>query len=108
MSAASTMNAALIGAGRDVVLQPPSSSVADASGVVPLSVPAFPFSQQFFPDAYIPSLTFYMFAPTVGGFSTFAMPSIPPGWQGKVLFQSLAFGSSSNIELSTPTVIDVQ
>jgi hypothetical protein len=76
--------------------------------VVPTSLPAFPFSQQFFPDVYVPSLSFYLPTPTIGGFATFPMPPIPPFWTGKVLFQSLAFGSSSNLELSTPTVIDVQ
>lgn len=76
--------------------------------VVPASLPAFPWSQQFFPDVYVPSLFFYVPTPTIGGFATFPMPAIPPFWTGKVLFQSLAFGSSSNLELSTPTVIDVQ
>jgi hypothetical protein len=72
------------------------------------SVPAFPFSQQFFPDLYTPSLFFYMFTPTVGGWATFPMPAIPPGVTGKVLFQSVAFGAMGTLELSTPTVIDVQ
>ena len=75
--------------------------------VVPGSFPAFPFSQLFFPDVYVPSLFFYLPTPSPLGWSTFPMPAIPAGWQGKVLFQSIGFAANS-IELSTPTVIDVQ
>jgi hypothetical protein len=71
------------------------------------SLPAFPFSQLFFPDVYVPSLFFYLAAPTAGGWSTFPMPAIPPGFTGKVLFQSVGFSAAGTIELSTPTVIDV-
>lgn len=74
---------------------------------VPGSFPAFPFSLFCFPDLYIPSLNFYMPAAAPGGFGSFPMPAIPANWQGKVLFQSFAFGGSG-IELSTPVVIDVQ
>lgn len=74
---------------------------------VPGSVSAFPFSQLFFPDVYVPSLLFYMPAPSPLGWGTFPMPAIPPGFSGKVLFQSLGFAANT-LELSTPTVIDVQ
>ena len=74
---------------------------------VPGSFPAFPFSLFCFPDIYVPSFTFYMPAAAPGGFGAFPMPAIPANWQGKVLFQSFAFGGSG-IELSTPVVIDVQ
>ncbi|HEX5052900.1 MAG TPA: hypothetical protein VFZ65_14080 [Planctomycetota bacterium] len=73
---------------------------------VPSPFPAFPFSMACFPDFYPPNI-YYMFTPTVGGFSTFPMFSIPPLTTGKVLFQSLAFVGSS-LELSTPAIIDVQ
>ncbi|MFY9344799.1 MAG: hypothetical protein WAT39_20065 [Planctomycetota bacterium] len=77
------------------------------SPVVPGSLPAFPFSQFFFPDLYVPSLFFYLPAPTAGGYATFPMLAIPPLWSGKVLFQSVGWGGNT-LELSTPTVIDVQ
>lgn len=72
---------------------------------VPSSFPAFPFSQLCFPDFYPPNI-YYLFTGAPGGFGTFPMFAIPPNTTGKVLFQSLAFGSG--IELSTPAVIDVQ
>ena len=78
------------------------------SPVVPASLPAFPFSQMGFPDIYVPSLLFYLPTPTVGGFSTFPMPAIPPMFAGKVLFQSVGISAAGTFELSTPTVIDVQ
>jgi len=74
---------------------------------VPGSFPAFPFSQMFFPDIYVPSLFFYLLAPAPLGFGNFPMPAIPAGFSGKVLFQSVGF-TATTIELSTPTVIDVQ
>ncbi len=75
---------------------------------VPNSLPAFPFSQLFFPDVYVPSLFFYTPTPSPLGFGSFPMPAIPPGYTGKVLFQSLGFSAIGTLELSTPTVIDVQ
>jgi hypothetical protein len=78
------------------------------SPIVPASLPAFPFSQFGFPDVYVPSLLFYMAPPTIGGFSTFPMPAIPPMFTGKVLFQSVGISAAGTFELSTPTVIDVQ
>ena len=78
------------------------------SPIVPASLPAFPFSQMGFPDVYVPSLLFYLPAPTVGGWSTFPMPAIPPMFAGKVLFQSVGISAAGTFELSTPTVIDVQ
>ncbi len=74
---------------------------------VATSVNVFPFSLLCFPDAYVPSLLFYMPTPTVGGFATFPMFAVPPLTTGKVLFQSLAFGGSG-LELSAPAIIDVQ
>lgn len=74
---------------------------------VPGSLPAFPFSQLFFPDLYTPSLFFYMPAAAPLGFGSFPMPAIPPLYTGKVLFQAVGF-TAATIELSTPTVIDVQ
>jgi hypothetical protein len=56
---------------------------------------------------YIPSLLFYTVAAAPFGFGSVPTPAIPPGFTGKVLFQSVAF-SSMSIELSTPAVIDVQ
>ena len=45
---------------------------------------------------------------TVGaGFGSFPTPAIPPSWMGKLLFQGVGF-ATSGLELSTPTVIDVQ
>ena len=78
------------------------------SPVVPASLPAFPFSQLFFPDIYVPSLLYYMMAPAAGGFGTFPMPAIPPMFAGKVLFQSVGLTTAGTFELSTPAVIDVQ
>lgn len=75
--------------------------------VVPGSLPAFPFSQLFFPDVYVPSLFFYLPTPAPFGWGSFPMPAIPAGWSGKVLFQSVGFSAAGTIELSTPTVIDV-
>ncbi|MCA3010738.1 MAG: hypothetical protein INH34_20355 [Phycisphaerales bacterium] len=77
------------------------------SPIVPGSAPAFPFSMMHFPDVYIPSLLFYTVATAPFGFGSVPTPAIPPGFTGKVLFQSVAF-SSMSIELSTPAVIDVQ
>ena len=75
---------------------------------VPVSLTVAPFfSALCFPDLYTPSLNFWTIAAAPGGFGTFATPVIPVGYTGKVLFQSLAFGGSG-LELSTPTVIDVQ
>jgi hypothetical protein len=76
------------------------------SPVVPGSMPAFPFSQLYFPDLYIPSLLFYTVAATPFGFGSVPTPAIPAGFSGKVLFQSVGF-SADSIELSTPAVIDV-
>ncbi|MBL8732501.1 MAG: hypothetical protein JNN13_09050 [Planctomycetes bacterium] len=74
---------------------------------VPGSITVAPFLSAFcFPDWYFPSMTFWAPVPAPGGFGTFATPAIPPLWSGKLLFQSFAFGGSG-IELSTPTVIDV-
>jgi hypothetical protein len=75
---------------------------------VPGSLPAFPFSQMFFPDLYVPSLNFYMPAPSPLGWGSFPMPAIPAGFAGKVLFQSVGISTAGTFELSTPTVIDVQ
>lgn len=77
------------------------------SPVVPGSVPAFPFSMMYFPDLYVPSLLFYTVASAPLGFGSVPTPAIPPGFTGKVLFQSVAF-STMSIELSTPAVLDVQ
>jgi hypothetical protein len=77
------------------------------SPVVPASFPAAPFSQEFFPDLYAPSLLLYTVAAAPTGFATVPTPAIPPGFTGKVLFQSAGF-SATSIELSTPAVIDVQ
>lgn len=72
---------------------------------VPGSFPAWPFSLLCFPDVYIPNLIPHVPAP--GPWGSFPMVAIPPLWTGKVLFQSVGFGGSG-LELSTPTVIDVQ
>ncbi|HEX5054007.1 MAG TPA: hypothetical protein VFZ65_19670 [Planctomycetota bacterium] len=74
---------------------------------VPGSITVAPALSAFcFPDWYFPSLNFWLPVPAPGGFGTFPTPAIPPFWTGKILFQSIAFGGSG-IELSTPTVIDV-
>lgn len=72
---------------------------------VPGSVSAFPFSLLCFPDLYAPSLFVHAF-PLVGPWGSFPMVAIPPAFSGKVLYQALGFGGSG-LELSTPTVIDV-
>jgi hypothetical protein len=72
---------------------------------VPGSIPAFPFSLLCFPDLYAPSL-FVHWWPLVGPWGSFPMIAIPPAYSGKVLYQALGFGGSG-LELSTPTVIDV-
>lgn len=77
------------------------------SPIVPASLPAFPFSQMFFPDLYATSLTFYTTTTAVGGFGSFPMPAIPPGFSGKVLFQSVGISTAGTFELSTPAVLDV-
>ncbi|MCU0865667.1 MAG: hypothetical protein MUC36_17925 [Planctomycetes bacterium] len=74
--------------------------------VVPASFPAFPFSQLCFPDLYAPSVFVHAF-PLFGTWGSFPMVAIPPGFAGKVLFQSVGFGPGT-FELSTPVVIDVQ
>lgn len=74
---------------------------------VPTSITVAPtFSAFCFPDWYFPSMNFWWPAAAPGGFGTFPTPPIPVGFTGKLLFQSFAFGGSG-IELSTPTVIDV-
>jgi hypothetical protein len=79
-----------------------------APPVVPTSLTVAPaFSALCFPDLYAPTLTYWGFAAAPLGFGSIATPAIPPLWSGKLLFQSLAFGGSG-LELSTPTVIDVQ
>ena len=72
---------------------------------VPGSLPAFPFSLLCFPDLYAPSL-FVHFLPAPGQWGSFPMVAIPPAFSGKVLYQMIGFGGSG-LELSTPTVIDV-
>ena len=72
---------------------------------VPGSLPAFPFSLLCFPDLYTPSL-FLHFWPAPGQWGSFPMVAIPPAFSGKVLYQMVGFGGSG-LELSTPTVIDV-
>jgi hypothetical protein len=74
--------------------------------VVPGSLPAAPFSLLCFPDLYAPSVVVHAW-PLFGTWGSFPMVAIPPGFMGKVLFQSVGFGGSG-LELSTPTVIDVQ
>ena len=74
--------------------------------VVPGSLPAAPFSLFCFPDLYAPSVFVHAW-PLFGTWGSFPMVAIPPGYTGKVLFQSVGFGGSG-LELSTPTVIDVQ
>lgn len=78
------------------------------SPVVPASIGAYPFSEQFFPDLYAPNLLFYMLAPAAAGFGSFPTPAIPPMFAGKVLFQSVGFTAFGTFELSTPALIDVQ
>ncbi|MEO6597823.1 MAG: hypothetical protein ABIP94_24010 [Planctomycetota bacterium] len=73
--------------------------------VVPPSLPAFPFSPNCFPDLYAPSVFVYWW-PAFGPWGSFPTPAIPPFYAGKVLFQSIGFGTT--FELSTPAVIDVQ
>ncbi len=76
--------------------------------VVPTSLTVAPgFSAFCFPDLYVPTLMFWGLAPAPLGFGSIGTPAIPPLWSGKLLFQSVAFGGSG-LELSTPTVIDVQ
>jgi hypothetical protein len=77
------------------------------SPFVPMSLPGFPFPQ-FFPDVYIPSISFYLTATTPGGFGSFPMPAIPPFFTGKVLFQSVVITTAGTFELSAPAVVDVQ
>jgi hypothetical protein len=72
---------------------------------VPGSFPAFPFSLLCFPDLYSPSLALHAW-PLPGQWGVFPMVAIPPAFSGKVLYQMLGFGGSG-LELSTPTVIDV-
>jgi hypothetical protein len=72
---------------------------------IPGSFPAWPWSPTCFPDLYAPSL-FVHWWPLFGPWGSFPMPAIPPLWQGKVLFQSVGFGST--LELSTPAVVDVK
>jgi hypothetical protein len=77
------------------------------SPFVPMSLPGFPFPQ-FFPDIYIPSISFYLTATAPGGFGSFPMPAIPPFFTGKVLFQSVVITTAGTFELSAPAVVDVQ
>lgn len=72
---------------------------------VPGSLPAFPFSLLCFPDIYVPNLIPHAW-PLAGQWGSFGMAAIPPAFSGKVLFQMVGFGGSG-LELSTPTVIDV-
>jgi hypothetical protein len=76
-----------------------------APATVPGSLPAFPFSQLCFPDLYTPNLILH-FWPAPGQWGSFPMVAIPPAFSGKVLYQMVGFGGSG-LELSTPTVIDV-
>jgi hypothetical protein len=78
------------------------------SPVVPFSIPVAPWlSPDCFPDWHCPSSLFWNMTATTNGIGTFPTPAIPVGWSGKMLFQSAALDGST-IQLSTPTVIDVQ
>lgn len=75
---------------------------------VPTSLTVAPaFSPFCFPDLYTPSLFSHAFVTAPTGWASFPMVGIPPLWTGKVLYQSVGFATGS-LELSTPTVIDVQ
>jgi hypothetical protein len=63
-------------------------------------------SPDCFPDYFFPSNMFWNMTNTASGFGSFTTPAIPVGWSGKLLFQSAAFDGPA-IQLSTPTVIDV-
>lgn len=63
-------------------------------------------SPDCFPDYFFPSNMFWSMTNTASGFGSFTTPAIPVGWSGKLLFQSAAFDGPA-IQLSTPTVIDV-
>lgn len=68
---------------------------------------SFPLSMLCFPDFY-PMPNLYTWAPTIGGFATWPMLAIPPGFTGNVVFQSLGFSSSGSIELSTPMMLEIR
>ncbi|MEO6593848.1 MAG: hypothetical protein ABIP94_03750 [Planctomycetota bacterium] len=72
--------------------------------------PSITVPGNFFPDWYCLSLTLWDFGAPVNGFHSFATPTIPVGWSGKLMFQSLGFDVASTtlqLDLSTPCVIDV-
>ena len=73
--------------------------------VVPHALVGLPYSLNCFPDLYTPALLSYgvYMGP---GFGSMPVPAIPPGYTGKVLFQSVGVGGGA-IEFSTPMVIDV-
>jgi hypothetical protein len=78
-----------------------------ASPTVSSSVTFAPLlSPNCFPDWYINLNMLWAATPITNGFGSFTTPTIPVGWSGKLLFQSCAL-SGTDIEFSTPMVIDV-
>ena len=110
------------------VVTVPAAGLPVGSQMVDLSSP-WPFNFVFWtPAAFVPAtaspsfpnilglpLTFPDFYPnpnfwtwTGGGFNSWPMLPIPPGFVGKVLFQSLAFPPGGSWEVSTPITIEFQ
>jgi len=110
------------------VVTVPAAGLPVGSQMVDLSSP-WPFNFIFWtPAAFLPGtvtqsatnpfavpLTFPDFYPfpnywsfTGGGFASWPMLPIPPGFVGKVVFQSLAFPPGGSWELSTPITVEFQ
>ena len=79
--------------------------------VVPSTIaPAISAGQNLFPEWYCLGFTLWNFGATVNGFHFFNTPTIPVGWSGKLMFQSIGFDAANNsslLNISTPCVIDV-
>lgn len=74
--------------------------------VVATSFPLTFLSEHCFPDWYCPSAVLWWFSTAANGFASFPTPSIPVGWNGKLLFQSIGFYGPF-YEISTPCVVEV-
>lgn len=72
--------------------------------------PSITVGQNLFPEWYCLGFTLWDFGVMANGFHFFNTPTIPIGWSGKLLFQSLGFdvaSTNSLLNVSTPCVIDV-
>ncbi|MBL8750319.1 MAG: hypothetical protein JNK78_14230 [Planctomycetes bacterium] len=68
---------------------------------------ANPFWMLTHPDFY-PMPTIWTSCLTAGGFATWPMLALPPGFTGNVVFQAVGFSTFGSIEFSTPMTLEIQ